>query len=115
MNLHRSSLRRAALSLSIALLAIGPASARAASLSVDVWSDRGDAAVYRPDESIEIGVRANDDAFMLVYEIDSEGYVHLLYPHGHHTPFLEGRTTLHLPEGDSERLAVQGPVGEGYI
>ncbi len=111
---HLQSLRRAARLLSIACLSL-PGAALASSLSVDVWSDRGDGSVYRPDESIEIGVRANDDAFMLVYEIDSEGYVHVLYPHEQRTPFVEGRTTLRLPEGDAERLAVQGPVGEGYI
>jgi hypothetical protein len=72
--------------------------------------------VYQPGEAIQIKTRASDDAYLLIYEIDAEGYIHVLFPYHSHTSFIEGRTTLRIPSDDSrDELVVQGPTGEGYI
>lgn len=91
-----------------------PALARA--LSVEVWTDRGHEAVYQDGELLEIKARASDDSYLLIYEIDSEGHVHLLFPDGRRSGFVEGDRTYRLPGPDSDvELVVHGPVGEGYI
>jgi len=112
---EQSSLfRRAALTAAFAALAAVPA--WAGTLAVDVWTDRGESAVYQPDDPIQIGIRATDDAFILAYEIDSEGYVHVLFPHLNRAPLVTGGQTVNLPEAeDNEQLVVQGPVGQGYV
>jgi len=93
-----------------------PASASARAFSVDLWTDRGSDAVYRPGETIGIGARASEDAYLLVYEIDAEGNVHLLFPNRRSNGFVEGRREYRLPDDpDQAELVVQGPVGQGYI
>jgi hypothetical protein len=85
-------------------------------MGVDIWTDRGKDAVYEPNEPVEIKVRASDDAYLLVYDIDSEGYVRVLYPYAGGTGYIEARHTYRVPPYQSGlQLIVQGPVGEGYI
>ena len=99
-------------------LALVPAAAFAAPLSVEVWTDRGNDAVYQPGDLLEIQTRVSSDAYMLVYEIDAEGFVHLLFPaHAGASNRIEGNRTYRIP-GDAAsdlELVVQEPVGQGYI
>ena len=82
-------MRRAGILLALATLLVpGASHARQA---VEVWTDRGNEAVYEPGERMQIKVRSADDAHVLVYEIDSEGYVRLLFPDIGGSGFLEGR------------------------
>jgi len=106
--------------IGIALLALAgafvPAAAVAAGLSVEVWTDRGRDAVYQPGQPLEVKVRTSRDAHLLVYEIDTEGYVRVLYPEAGRSGFVEGRATHRLPGPDSDfAWVVQDPVGQGYI
>jgi len=102
--------------LLLAALAAGAAGPAAAQTpSIKVWSARGDAAVYEPGDAISIGVRASFDANVLVYEIDAEGMVHLLYPSRDESPQIQADAALRLPADGDEQLVVDGPVGEGYI
>jgi hypothetical protein len=92
----------------------GPAAS--ADLAVELWTDRGNGAVYEHAEPIELSARTSDDAHLLVYEIDTQGYVRMIYPTAGHAGFVQGRATLALPEHDADyELAVQGPEGIGYI
>ncbi len=100
----------------LVLLALAPAAARARALGVEVWTDRGDDAVYQPGETMEIRARAAEDAYLLVYEIDAEGYVRLLFPYRGSTGFVEGRRTYPVPpERSNVELVVEGPVGQCYV
>ena len=97
-------------------LGFGAREASARSLSVEVWTDRGKDAVYQPGDKLQIKARPSEDAYLLVYEIDAEGYVHVLFPQERDNGLIEARTTFEIPaEGSSEELVVQGPVGEGYV
>jgi len=107
---------RSLLAAAITVVAmLGAGTVRADHFDVDLWLDRGGEAVYEPGDPIQIGVRASNDAYILVYEIDAEGYLHLLFPHGPSGTFVDGNATLQLPNDESEQLVVQGPVGEGYV
>jgi hypothetical protein len=95
-------------------LPISEASAR--DLSVEIATDRGHDAVYRNGDPLSITARTSADAYLMVYEIDAEGYVHLLFPDRNSSPFVEGDRTYELPRSDSNlELVVRGPVGQGYI
>jgi hypothetical protein len=102
----------AALALAIAL----PAGAQARTLGLEVWTDRGDDAVYQAGEAMQVKVRASDDAYLLVYEIDAEGRISVLYPWRRGSNLVEGRRTYRLPpEGSGYELAVEKSTGQGYI
>jgi hypothetical protein len=97
-------------------LVLSPGASRARGLAVEVWTDRGSDAVYEPGDRMQVKVRSSADAYMMVYEIDAEGYVHVLFPDRSGAGFLEGRHTYRLPPEDSDvELVVQNPVGQAYI
>lgn len=93
-----------------------PAVGQARGLGVEVWTDRGSEAIYQPGDRMEIRTRATDDAYLLVYEIDSEGYVHVLFPYRGRNGMIEGRTTYRVPDEDADvELVVEKATGQGYI
>src|SRR5882672_4094869 len=98
------------------LLAFAATPVHAARLDVEVWTDRGDDAVYEPGDAMRVKVRTSDDAYLLVYEIDSQGAVNLLYPFKRGTGRIDARHTLRLPEDNSDyQLAVERATGQGFI
>jgi len=100
----------------IAAAAMIPGVASAAGLAVNVWVDRGTNAVYEPGERVQVRARCSDDADLLVYDIDAEGYVHVLFPYREHNGYVDGRKTIMIPDASaSDELVVRGPVGQGYI
>lgn len=102
--------------LLLAVAAFAPASALARPLGVEVWTDRGDDAVYQPGDAMTIKVRTSDDAHLLVYEIDTDGRIQVLYPWRRGSGFVEGRSTLRLPpEGSRTELVVERSTGQGYL
>ena len=97
-------------------LVVTAGSASARPLSVEVWTDRGDDHVYEPGDQMQVRAKANDDAYLLVYEIDSEGIVKVLFPFRRAAGMVEGKSTLLLPPEDSDfELAVESATGLGYI
>ena len=82
-------------------------------LRVDVWVRGGTDRVFHPGESVVICFRANRDAFVLVYDIDTEGRAHRLYPRTTwDSEFVEGGVTYVVPgRGSGYRLMVAGPPG----
>jgi len=99
--------------LLLLLSAVAPAFAR--QMGIEVWTDRGDDAVYQPGEAMSVKIRVSDDAYLLVYEIDSEGAVNLLYPWKRGLGRVEAHNTLRLPEDNSYQLVVEGATGQGFI
>lgn len=95
-------------------LAAGPATARG--LGVEVWTDRGNDAVYQPGDGMTVKVRTSDDAWLLVYEIDTEGAVRVLYPDRARGEMVRGQQTLMVPDPRADiELVVQQSVGQSYI
>jgi len=86
-------------------------------LDIDVWVDRGNGATYNPGEDIRIHFRTNRDAFVVIYNVDTRGYVHLLYPYDYRdSRFAEGRRTYSIPSSrDDYDLIVDGPAGTERI
>jgi Domain of unknown function (DUF4384) len=111
------SLRILALAALLALASFafaGPAHARR--LNVDVWTDRGDDGVYQPGEAMRVKVRTTQDAYLLVYEIDADGAVNLLWPLQRGQQRVEGERTLRLPsEASGLELVVEQSTGQGFL
>jgi hypothetical protein len=86
-------------------------------LVVDVWTNRGEGAVYYPGERIMVYFRASRDCYVTLYNIDAEGYVHLLYPaRAFDSHFIMGGVTYRIPSRrDPYYLTVSGPHGIEYI
>ncbi len=101
--------------LAAAALCAAPIAASARGLSVELWTDRGSDAVYQPGDPIQIKARTSTDAYLLVYEIDAEGGVHLLFPSRGQSAEIEAHHTYRLPDDDQGELVVDASTGEGYI
>jgi hypothetical protein len=82
-------------------------------LEARVWTDRGRDAVYQQGEALRVRFRVNDDAYVCVYNIDTEGRLRVLFP-AH--PGIAGRVrggrvmSLPAPGADYDFVAA-GPTG----
>jgi len=109
-------IRGAALALLVLAAATAPAHAKP--MDVEVWTDRGEDAVYKEGDEIKIKVRAGGDAYMLVYELDTEGRVNLLYPLRRGPNHVEAHEALTLPDPESGYQLVVEPstkTGQAFI
>lgn len=88
----------------------------ATGLQVDVWTDRGNDAVYQPGDTMLVQTHLSDDGNLLVYEIDAEGTVNVLFPERGSSGFVEGGTTVDIPSEHSNlQLVVEPETGESFI
>jgi hypothetical protein len=99
-----------------ASLMVQPAS-RGSQLDVEVWINKEEGGVYHQGEPMRVSFRANADAFVLIYNIDTEGYIHLVYPYGPDDPDrVEGGITYQVPSRhDPYDLVADGPTGVEYV
>lgn len=83
-------------------------------LSIEVWTDRED---YYIGGKIKVFFRTNQDAYVALYDIDTDGYLHLLFPYnGNDRRFVQGGVTYRIPDKyDDYSLWVEGPPGIEYV
>jgi len=86
-------------------------------LDIDVWVDRGDGSVYNPGDEIKVFFETSRDCYVVVYNIDTRGYVNILYPYDHtDSPWVEGNQVYRVPgRYDDYDLRVDGPEGVEYV
>ncbi|MGB8656374.1 MAG: DUF4384 domain-containing protein [Candidatus Zixiibacteriota bacterium] len=86
-------------------------------LDVKVWVDKGGGATYSPGEQIRVYFQASRDCYVVIYNIDTRGYTHLLYPCGGRADaYVEGGRVYRIPDKlDDYDLTVDGPNGVEYI
>ncbi len=85
-------------------------------LRVEVWVDKPAGEVYRKGEEIRVGVQTNEDAYAVVYRIDSEGLVTILWPRSRFDDgFLFGGHEYSLPVTGGRSLRVSTQEGEGIV
>jgi hypothetical protein len=65
-------------------------------VSVNLLGEKG--GVYRAGREIRFSFSATRDAYVVVYNIDSDGYVHLLWPEDGRLVLTEGGKTVSVPE-----------------
>ena len=85
-------------------------------LAVEVWTGNSDGEYYEGDD-IVVYFRANRDAFVAIYSIDTRGRVNLLFPtYPEEDNFIRGGVTYRLPGDDHNYdLEVTGPEGFEHI
>jgi hypothetical protein len=86
-------------------------------LDIELWVDRGEGAIYHPGEEIKVYFRASHDCYVVIYGINTRGYVYLLYPYDKYDDYyVEGGRTYGIPDRfDDYALTVDGPEGTEYI
>ena len=86
-------------------------------VDVDVWVDRGDGSVYNPGDEISVFFETSRDCYVVVYNIDTRGYVNILYPYdGSDSPWVERDEVYRIPgRYDDYDLRVDGPEGIEYV
>jgi len=86
-------------------------------LDVEVWVDKGEGSVYHPGDDIKIYFQASRDCYVVIYNINTRGYVHLLYPVDSEDDFyVEGERIYRIPDRfDDYDLTVDGPEGVEYV
>ncbi len=86
---------------------------RRGSVDVEIWSRPGTGAVLRPGSSVTLNFRTSRDAYVAVYDVDTQGRLRLLFPTAPWDDgYVEGGRTIQLPErGAGYRLMVTGPSG----
>ncbi len=83
---------------------------------VEVWTDRREGSTYCAGDSIRIFFRTNIDAYVTIYDLNTQGRVNVLFPNRYHRDnFVRGGRTYSLPSGYGYRLMVEGPRGWEYL
>ncbi len=91
-----------------------PASDGGLAVTVELAGERG--AVYAPGKNIGVSFTASRPAYVVIYNIDTDGYVNLLYPADGRPVRVEGRKTYFLPEpGSGVFWETGGKTGVEYI
>ncbi len=90
---------------------------RSRDLTVDVWTDAGNGAALRPGEDVTVDFRVTRSAYVVVYDIDTNGRARLLFPTRRGDDgWVRAGELMRLPErGDGYRLMVTGPAGTERI
>ena len=83
-------------------------------LDVEVWTDDDE---YYDGENVTISFRADKDCYVVVYNIDTRGEVHLLYPADQWDDVKIERDRIYrIPDSyDDYELTVHSPEGIEYI
>ncbi len=83
-------------------------------LDVEIWTDDEE---YFEGDDIQISFQANEDCFVAIYNIDTRGRVHLIFPEGGYDDnFIEGDRIYNIPgRYDEYNLTVQGPPGIEHL
>ncbi len=86
------------------------------SIGVEVWTDRGNDALYAPGDNIQLYVRTTQTSYVAIYDIDTRGRTHLLYPTDplDERPLRAGKT-YRFPRGRADQYTIDGPSGIEYI
>lgn len=80
-------------------------------LEVEIWTDKGPGARYCVGEEIEIYFRTSADAYVAVFDTDTRGDTHRLFPNRYDREhFVRGGRTYRLP-AKGYRFEVEGPPG----
>lgn len=111
--------------LALLLVSIGIQSASAQStmrrtfddLEVDIWTDRDDGSNYYEGDDIWIYFRASQDAYVVVYDLDTRGNVNLIFPEDpSDNHYVEGGEVYMIPNRYADyTLTLEGPPGDEHL
>ncbi|MEL7061553.1 MAG: DUF4384 domain-containing protein [Acidobacteriota bacterium] len=80
-------------------------------INVDLWTSKGPNARYCVGETIEISFRTNADAYVAIFDTDTRGKTHRIFPNRYDREhFVRGGVTYDLP-ARGYRFRIEGPPG----
>jgi hypothetical protein len=86
------------------------------SLRVNVWVDKGANEVYARGEALQVNFQVNEDAYVVVYHVDVNGRVSVLWPTSRYSDgFAFGQHEYRLPTDGGARLRTAEVEGVGYV
>ncbi len=85
--------------------------------TIDLWLDRGDGGVYYSGDGMTVYFKVDRPAYVTVYNIDTNGYVNIIYPYYPGMDnYVAGGRTYTIPGGGYDLgLTIDEPTGIGYI
>ena len=84
--------------------------------TVDVRLNKPEGSVYNVGERIEIFVKPSKDAYILVYDINVDGKVTLIFPNKYESNnFVRANTIKKIPSKSTYSLRVSPPYGKEFI
>ena len=88
----------------------------AQTLRVALWLDRDEDEIYQRGDEQRVGFQTNEDAYAVVYRIDTDGMVTVLWPRDRlDDGFVFGGHEYRLPGRESAALRINEQEGEGYV
>jgi hypothetical protein len=88
----------------------------AETLRVSVWLDRDEDQIYERGDEQRVTFQTNEDAYAVVYRIDTEGLVTVLWPRDRlDDGFVFGGHEYRLPGREARALRLDEAEGEGYV
>jgi len=86
-------------------------------LDIDVWGDKGESGTYHPGEEIGVYFQTSADCYVVIYNIDTRGYLNILFPYEYSDPqFVRGGKIYRIPDRyDDYELRIDGPEGTEYL
>jgi hypothetical protein len=88
----------------------------AESLRVSVWLDRDEDEIYERGDEQRVTFQTNEDAYAVVYRIDTEGLVTVLWPRDRlDDGFVFGGHDYRLPGREARALRLDEAEGEGFV
>ena len=85
-------------------------------LRIGVWLDREENEIYQRGEEMGAGFQTNQDAYAVVYRIDIDGLVTVLWPRSRMDDgFVFGGHEYLLPVSGGRKLRVSTSEGEGFV
>jgi hypothetical protein len=83
---------------------------------VDVWTDKGEGEIYSRGEGIDIFVETSFDAYVIIYALDTDGNIDVVFPYDcKDDGFLRGGTTYRVVSGLADGFVAGGSKGVAYV
>lgn len=83
---------------------------------VEISISGGSGAVYLPGDTPDLWIISDEDCYVMVYEIDSDGYLRVLYPRSpYQSGFIRGGRAYRICRPGCGRYYVSGPPGVVYV
>jgi len=71
---------------------------------VELWTNRADAAVYTRGERVRLYFRLDQDAYVTVFRVDTDGRIRVLFPE------IRGKTTSRAAAETSKSMGMSSPA-----
>lgn len=86
-----------------------------ASFDISISIDKGNGGTYQPGETMNLTFRTNKDAYVVLYDIQPNGAVNIIFPNRYdQNNFVRANTTYYLPR-QGYNFTIDNIVGTEYI